>query len=310
MSNVWKHSQADHGALLVLLAIADFADANGEAFPSIATLASKSRLSERKVQLALKELETLGELSIEQGTGPHGRYTFRVLVGIETNVRVKNIHPEENAPRRKCGVQKSATGVQNFRDRGAVSSPPPTTPYKVEPSIEPSEEPSGRARERATADPVESADADANSKSENKTAPPSRSNSGTGKKPGDQTPRGCRLPADWSPTDADREVIAAECPDLDIDKATVEFRDYWRAVAGAKGVKADWSATWRNGMRKSFDMGRFLKTAASVPPRASPRSSNHLSAEEQRVADLRALLQQSRQPCQPNNTAENQELRP
>jgi hypothetical protein len=29
-----------------------------------------------------------------------------------------------------------------------------------------------------------------------------------------------------------------------------EFRDYWAAVPGQKGVKLDWPATWRNRIRQ------------------------------------------------------------
>ena len=32
-----------------------------------------------------------------------------------------------------------------------------------------------------------------------------------------------------------------------------EFRDYWCAVAGSKGVKLDWLATWRNHLRRHLD---------------------------------------------------------
>ena len=46
MTRVWDESKQRGGALLVLLAIADFADDEGKAFPSVQTLAAKSRLSE------------------------------------------------------------------------------------------------------------------------------------------------------------------------------------------------------------------------------------------------------------------------
>ena len=39
-------------------------------------------------------------------------------------------------------------------------------------------------------------------------------------------------------------------PDVDVHAMLSEFVDYWRGVAGSKGVKLDWVATWRNGMRK------------------------------------------------------------
>ena len=56
-----------------------------------------------------------------------------------------------------------------------------------------------------------------------------------------KSPRGTRLPQDWEPKEEDglNEVELAK------------FRDYWIAVAGQKGVKRDWDATWRNWLRNS-----------------------------------------------------------
>lgn len=44
-----------------------------------------------------------------------------------------------------------------------------------------------------------------------------------------------------------------ERPDLDPIKTFDEFRDYWISQAGSKGVRADWLATWRNWVRRSFN---------------------------------------------------------
>ena len=44
-----------------------------------------------------------------------------------------------------------------------------------------------------------------------------------------------------------------ETPGLDHRAVTARFEDYWRAVPGAKGVKVDWEATWRNWLRREFE---------------------------------------------------------
>lgn len=64
------------------------------------------------------------------------------------------------------------------------------------------------------------------------------------------TARGTRIPSDFAITDRMREWAAKEVPLVDVDRKLAEFVDYWVGVAGAKGVKADWESTWRNGMRK------------------------------------------------------------
>lgn len=40
-----------------------------------------------------------------------------------------------------------------------------------------------------------------------------------------------------------------------------QFRDYWRGVPGAKGVKADWPATWRNSCRRENERRRPASNA-------------------------------------------------
>lgn len=70
MSKVWADQTiTDHRELIVLLAIADFANNNGIAWPSIDSIASKSRLSRRSVFYALECLKKTGRLSIKTGGG-------------------------------------------------------------------------------------------------------------------------------------------------------------------------------------------------------------------------------------------------
>lgn len=79
--------------------------------------------------------------------------------------------------------------------------------------------------------------------------------------------RGSRLPPDWTP---DAEQIAfcrAERPDLDPAATAARFVDYWIAQPGAKGVKVDWTATWRNWVRGEK---AAPGNVASLPKRAPP----------------------------------------
>jgi hypothetical protein len=79
--DVWEHSRASGGALLVLLAIADHADdETREAFPGIKSLAVKTRLSERQVQANIRLLIDLEELSVDYGTGRKHTNTYTVRV--------------------------------------------------------------------------------------------------------------------------------------------------------------------------------------------------------------------------------------
>ena len=69
--------------------------------------------------------------------------------------------------------------------------------------------------------------------------------------------RGTRLSADWELSEEQKQFCKQERPDLDPVKVSDGFKDYWISVAGAKGVKKDWDATWRNWVRNQ----RFQKSA-------------------------------------------------
>lgn len=70
MSSVWETSQHSGSSLLVLLAIADYANDSGEAWPSVSSLALKARISERQTQRTIKELEKSGEIEVLQKSKP------------------------------------------------------------------------------------------------------------------------------------------------------------------------------------------------------------------------------------------------
>lgn len=76
----WRFSKAKGGDLLVLLGIADFANDEGVAYPSIATLARKARLTPRNTQRAIRRLVAKGELMLEDGKGPHGVHLYRIVL--------------------------------------------------------------------------------------------------------------------------------------------------------------------------------------------------------------------------------------
>lgn len=81
MAKVWESSQHAGSDLLMLLAIADFSDDDGNAFPAVATLAGKCRMKERNCRYILRTLEKSGELSIRPNAGPHGSNLYHINLG-------------------------------------------------------------------------------------------------------------------------------------------------------------------------------------------------------------------------------------
>jgi hypothetical protein len=76
--------------------------------------------------------------------------------------------------------------------------------------------------------------------------------------------RGTQIAVDWSPSDAERSFAKQEgFSEFEIGREINKFRDYWTACAGAKGVKLDWSATWRQWIRSGAER------AGKTPPPGS-----------------------------------------
>jgi len=62
---------------------------------------------------------------------------------------------------------------------------------------------------------------------------------------------GKRLASDFSFPKEWEEFCQTERPELNPVKTFDQFKDYWIAQAGQKGVKLDWFATWRNWVRST-----------------------------------------------------------
>lgn len=82
--------------------------------------------------------------------------------------------------------------------------------------------------------------------------------------------RGSRLPPDWKlPLEwgnwalQEKQGSTAE----DIRRCAERFKDYWISVAGSKGVKADWQATWRTWVRRDTEIG--FRPASGLSARQS-----------------------------------------
>ena len=83
------------------------------------------------------------------------------------------------------------------------------------------------------------------------------------------TTRGHRLPADWQPTPEELRWAIDARPDIEANLEVERFRDYWIAQPGAKGVKLDWTATWRNWIRNARGNGRPSASASTDSVAAS-----------------------------------------
>ena len=95
----------------MLIAIADFANDEGVAYPSIPTLARKARLTARNTQRAIRRLVTNGELLIEEGKGPHRTHLYRIILA-------------EGTQRAECQNVRVTKSQGDIYDEGGVTFQP------------------------------------------------------------------------------------------------------------------------------------------------------------------------------------------
>lgn len=102
MTWIWDNSPASGTELLMLLAIADQAnDAGREAWPSIRTLAQRTRLDERTVRRVLRRLSEQGLLIVRKGGGRQSNYyeiPMESTGTLEVSPPLAERHPGQNAP--------------------------------------------------------------------------------------------------------------------------------------------------------------------------------------------------------------------
>lgn len=122
ISWVWERSRAEGTDRLVLLAIADSAnDDGGNAWPSVATLAGKAKVSERTVQRSIRALVLLGEVSVDQNAGWHGTNVYTV----RTDPRLDDT-PDSPSPRQSARATRGAR--KGDRDDTRTVKNRPSTP--------------------------------------------------------------------------------------------------------------------------------------------------------------------------------------
>lgn len=91
MTDVWQYSKQKGSSLLLMLAIADFSHDDGTgAWPSISTLSKKLRMSERNVQLLIRQAQETGELHVQERIGPFVNL-YRIIIN---SGMVKSFHDE------------------------------------------------------------------------------------------------------------------------------------------------------------------------------------------------------------------------
>ncbi|MBP6897329.1 MAG: hypothetical protein KBC94_23175 [Pseudacidovorax sp.] len=159
MSRVWEKSSHGGASLLMMLAIADFADDQGRAYPSVATLAQKCRVQPRTANYTIAELKASGELEVKVGAGPRGTNLYRIRLDRLNRADARteplqSISPlqeasgvQEPSPLKSSAPLKESSGVQptaplqpaaplqSSAPTPAMGCTPPLQPIAPEPSL-------------------------------------------------------------------------------------------------------------------------------------------------------------------------------
>lgn len=134
---VFKHSEATLAERLVLLALADYAHDDGTmAFPRVAKLALKARVSERTVERCLQSLVEAGRIE-QTGATKRGVKAWRIVMDSPDNM--SGDRPDDMSG-------ESPTGCRVRPDNSSV---PLIEEPLLSPSIEPSRRRSAPTREQA-----------------------------------------------------------------------------------------------------------------------------------------------------------------
>ncbi len=129
MSAVWENGPEDKAELIVLLALADFANDAGDCWPAMPTIGKKARMSERNARRVIRKLEDDGYIKTVPGGGRYGCSQYR-------------INPDKMSP-----GQNVPTG-QNEQETRTKRAGNPDIAMSAEPSLtikEPSKNNTGEA---------------------------------------------------------------------------------------------------------------------------------------------------------------------
>lgn len=147
LAHVWKHSKQTGSHLLVLVAIADAANDDGECYPGVSRLADKCNMQDRNLQRIIRDLEASGELAVDyfQGTDTRRGWTNRYRIVFDIKEGVQGSAPVE--------VSEIEQGVQEVAPVGVQGSAPRS--LSIEPSEELKQDDDDDAGARARADRLE-----------------------------------------------------------------------------------------------------------------------------------------------------------
>jgi hypothetical protein len=94
------------------------------------------------------------------------------------------------------------------------------------------------------------------------------------------TKRGTRLPEDWQPSEPVRADLMQQYPHVKLGLVLEEFRDFWCAVPGQRGLKLSWDRTFRNRVREVAHKPQYRRQGIGMRAGDQPMSKVDAKAAE------------------------------
>lgn len=200
----------------MLLAIADFSDDHGKAYPSVGTLSNKCRMSRRNVQYVINNLKDSGELTVAIKKGPPPKFP---------NLYRINLNALQAQPIAQVQSSARTSAIQRMSDAQPIAHKPSVTVINHKGRFSKSASPKGEYQTTG------------------KQTEPKKAQS-----------RGERLSPDWQLPDDWRSWCVQCRPDLDPDDVALVFKNHWIAKPGLGACKLNWYATWQNWVKSQRAM--------------------------------------------------------
>ena len=244
MHKVRASGLSDRTQVDVLEALAFFLNKEtGACFPSTEAISRISRVNDRLVRTTLKTLHSLGLISSTQKAGQKRYFTLHLdRLPLPTPLQEvtggqENAGGEESTPLYETTPLQESTGEGCRKIQGTPVGKCSTPLYETTPEQGINKE-SNKEEEQGSLPAQAPWETDLLSTDVKKIDKPKRQ----------ATDKGSRLsitelPDDW------KAFAEQEEPDLDPKRLFENFKDYWNGLSGAKAIKKDWAATWRNYVR-------------------------------------------------------------
>lgn len=232
MHRVRASGLTDRTLVDVLEALAFFLNKEtGACFPSTESIARISRVNDRTVRITLKALHEQGLISSTQKAGQKRYFTLNLdrlpePAPLQEVTGVQEVTPLQEVTGGGC-KNLQGTPVKTYRE--------PLQKLTPEQGIN---KESNKEEEQGSLPAQAPWETDHLTNDGKKVEKPKRQ----------ATDKGSRLsitelPDDW------KAFAEQEEPDLDPQRLFENFHDYWNGLSGAKAIKKDWTATWRNFVR-------------------------------------------------------------